>query len=123
MLIMLKYGIKNRFLVKNRFGGYTSIKLFPYICRVLLTQNFNKMKEIKTIKVKKAKVSNLNNLEMGVLQGRGDYTLPPLAPCWALSMEPGVQCIPITASDSCGMDENWCISRSMTVPCYTYPAC
>jgi len=69
------------------------------------------MEEIKKIQVKKRKVSNLSNWEMGDLKGGAD-TL------WG----PGYYCLPATGA-TCDGNINYCESVRQTSPCYTYPYC
>jgi len=69
------------------------------------------MVELKKISVKKRKVSNLNNWEMGGLLG-GDSGLSTCP----MSM--------ITCEENCTTNTGYyCISSALTSPCETYPKC
>jgi len=66
------------------------------------------MVELKKISVKKRKVSNLNNWEMGNLNGGTGMS----------------GCITYLTCDTwCVGTTNICISMALTMPCETYPKC
>jgi len=74
------------------------------------------MVELKKISVKKRKVSNLNNWEMGELHGGTDSG----------SCTVGQACNNYGA-DGCGSADDtsgyYCKSMALTMPCETYPKC